>query len=101
MNEIHEAYQRAIKDKDLLEMDNIALKEELNQFSRLAPPHSHSRSMSNVSNVSTNDEDFGYGSAKNTLELKKTRSPPSEGIESPARQSECWTRNWVFSERWQ
>lgn len=87
MNEIQQAYQRAIKDKDILETENITLKEELNRFSRLSLPHTHSRSISNVSNVSTNnDEDFGYASAKNTLELKKSRSPPSEENESPSKQ---------------
>lgn len=92
MDEIHQAYQRVIKEKDFFETENVSLKEELSRFSRLAiPHHTHSRSISNVSNVSNvstnNDEDFGYASAKNTLEIKKSpRSPPSEEIESPSKQ---------------
>lgn len=76
-NEIHQAYQRAIKEKELIELENSSLKQELSRISRLVP--SHSRSISNASSVN-NEEDFGYGSAKNTLENKKNSTmltPPT------------------------
>lgn len=48
------------------------LKEEVKRLIRYAPVSSvtHSRSVSNVSSVNI-DEDFGYSSSKNTLEIKK------------------------------
>lgn len=48
------------------------LKEEVKRLIRYAPTNSvtHSRSVSNVSSVNI-DEDFGYSSSKNTLEIKK------------------------------
>lgn len=76
-NEIHQAYQRAIKEKELIELENNSLKMELSRVSRLIP--SHSRSISNASSVN-NEEDFGYGSAKNTLDNKKNSTmltPPT------------------------
>lgn len=82
-NEIHQAYQRALKDKEIIENENISLKEQVQRLTRSLPlTHgSHSRSISNASSIN-NDEDFGYASAKNTLELKKNSlsftPPPSE-----------------------
>lgn len=48
------------------------LKEEINRLMKYAPISSvtHSRSVSNVSSINI-EEDFGYSSAKNTLEIKK------------------------------
>lgn len=82
-NEIHQAYQRALKDKEQVENDNLMLKEQVQRLTRSLPLNhgSHSRSISNASSIN-NDEDFGYASSKNTLELKKNSSsftpPPSE-----------------------
>ncbi|XP_034479996.1 unconventional myosin-Vb isoform X1 [Drosophila innubila] len=72
--ELNEAYQRAIKDKEVIENENYSLKEEL---SRMQQHHNglssfgmrHARSASNAS--SQNDEDIGYGSAKNTLDINR------------------------------
>ncbi|XP_058836374.1 unconventional myosin-Va isoform X3 [Topomyia yanbarensis] len=76
-NEIHAAYQRMVKDKELLENENHALRHELRRLQHIiSNSHelkSHSRSVSNAS--STNEEDFGYNSGKNTLEIR--RSPQS------------------------
>lgn len=82
-NEIHQAYQRAIKDKDSLENDNFILRNEIDRLLRLVPKGSvtHSRSISNASSVNV-EEDFGYSSAKNTLDLKRNEfSAPSMDIQ--------------------
>lgn len=79
-NEIHSAYQRAIKEKELIELENSSLKQELSRISRLVP--SHSRSISNASSVN-NEDDFGYSSSKNTLENKKNSimlTPPTHHL---------------------
>ncbi|XP_059615279.1 unconventional myosin-Va isoform X2 [Phlebotomus argentipes] len=72
-NEVHQAYQKTVKDKDTLEAENSMLKEEINRLQRLVENpnfyRSHSRSVSNAS--SQNEEDFGYMSGRNTLEIKK------------------------------
>lgn len=71
-NEIHQSYQKLVKEKEFLETENYMLKEEVKRLIRYAPISSvtHSRSVSNVSSVNI-DEDFGYSSSKNTLEIKK------------------------------
>lgn len=71
-NEIHEAYQRALKDKEVIESENYMLKEELNKFQKqnMYAYNHHTRSISNAS--SQNEEDIGYSSAKNTLEIRST-----------------------------
>lgn len=82
-NEVHQSYQRVVKDKELLESENYMLKEEVNRLIKFAPPMAtvtHSRSASNVSSINL-DDDFGYSSARNTLELKREngisfRTPP-------------------------
>lgn len=74
-NEIHQAYQTIVKEKEQLEQDNFMLTEEVNRLIKYAPIISkvmHSRSVSNVSSVNLED-DFGYASAKNTLELKRSK----------------------------
>lgn len=76
-NEIHQAYQRAIKDKENLESDNYILRNEIERLCHLVPKGNvtHSRSISNASSIN-NDEDFGYSSSRNTLEVKKGFSTP-------------------------
>lgn len=78
-NEIHQAYQHAIKDKENLESDNYILRNEIERLLRLVPKGNvtHSRSISNASSINI-DEDFGYSSARNTLDVKKTgySTPP-------------------------
>ncbi|XP_060659986.1 unconventional myosin-Vb isoform X1 [Drosophila nasuta] len=73
--ELNEAYQRAIKDKEVIENENYTLKEELSRMQQhhngLGPYNMHhARSASNAS--SQNDEDVGYGSARNTLDINRT-----------------------------
>lgn len=76
-NEIHAAYQRMVKDKDQLENENSSLRHELRRLQHIISnshePKTHSRSVSNAS--SNNEEDYGYNSGKNTLEIR--RSPQS------------------------
>ncbi|XP_039433322.1 unconventional myosin-Va isoform X2 [Culex pipiens pallens] len=71
-NEIHAAYQRMVKDKDQLEGENNALRHELRRLQHMITNNhdlkTHSRSVSNAS--STNEEDYGYNSGKNTLEIR-------------------------------
>ncbi|XP_055621757.1 unconventional myosin-Va isoform X2 [Toxorhynchites rutilus septentrionalis] len=75
--EIHAAYQRMVKEKDQLENENNALKHELRRLQNVVSNShelkTHSRSVSNASSV--NEEDYGYNSGKNTLEIR--RSPQS------------------------
>lgn len=83
-DEIHQAYQKTIKDKDYLENENILLRGEVDRLTRMtAKPGdyvTHSRSLSNAS--SQNDEDFGYSSAKNTLDTKRIESEKLQGYRS-------------------
>nr|XP_017087772.1 unconventional myosin-Va isoform X3 [Drosophila bipectinata] len=66
--ELNEAYQRAIKDKEVIENENFTLKEELSRIT--AGNFSlHGRTASNAS--SQNEEDVGYASAKNTLDINR------------------------------
>ncbi|XP_023162899.2 unconventional myosin-Va isoform X1 [Drosophila hydei] len=72
--ELNEAYQRAIKDKEVIENENYQLKEELSQFQQQqngigAFNMHHTRTASNAS--SQNEDDVGYGSAKNTLDINR------------------------------
>lgn len=70
--EINEAYQRAIKEKEIIENENYMLKEELSRHQKpngTRDNNQHSRSVSNAS--SQNEDDVGYVSAKNTLELRR------------------------------
>lgn len=72
-NEVHQSYQRVVKEKEMLESENYMLNEELKRLIKFAPPMApvtHSRSTSNVSSINM-DDDFGYSSARNTLELKR------------------------------
>lgn len=74
-NEIHQAYQKIVKEKEQLEQENFILTEEVSRLIKYAPTVPkvmHSRSVSNVSSVNL-DDDFGYASAKNTLELKRSK----------------------------
>ncbi|KMY92004.1 unconventional myosin-Va isoform X1 [Drosophila simulans] len=66
--ELNEAYQRAIKDKEVIENENFMLKEELSRLT--AGSFSlHGRKASNAS--SQNEDDVGYASAKNTLDINR------------------------------
>uniref|UniRef100_A0A1A9X3S5 Myosin motor domain-containing protein n=1 Tax=Glossina brevipalpis TaxID=37001 RepID=A0A1A9X3S5_9MUSC len=74
--DIHEAYKKLIKEKEIIENENYLLKEELNKFYNQSIKSNyndvisnHMRSSSNAS--SQNDEDVGYSSARNTLEPKR------------------------------
>lgn len=107
-NEVHQSYQRVVKEKELLESENFMLKEEVNRLIKFAPPMAtvtHSRSASNVSSINL-DDDFGYSSARNTLELKREngigfRTPPqgfgSEKAEKQKVNSSEPDTNGVFS----
>ncbi|XP_040174069.1 unconventional myosin-Va isoform X1 [Anopheles arabiensis] len=79
--EIHAAYQRTVKDKDVLENENVALRQEVRRLQRImADSHelkTHSRSVSNAS--STNEEDYGYTSGRNTLDIRRASPHPYEG----------------------
>lgn len=77
-NEIHQAYQKIAHEKEQLERENYMLSQEVERMSKQLPK-SHSRSVSNVSSVNI-DEDFGYGSARNTLELKRDRDTSQNGL---------------------
>ncbi|XP_040174093.1 unconventional myosin-Va isoform X4 [Anopheles arabiensis] len=78
--EIHAAYQRTVKDKDVLENENVALRQEVRRLQRImADSHelkTHSRSVSNAS--STNEEDYGYTSGRNTLDIRRASPHPYE-----------------------
>ncbi|XP_050073339.1 unconventional myosin-Va isoform X4 [Anopheles maculipalpis] len=78
--EIHAAYQRTVKDKDALENENVALRQEVRRLQRvMADSHelkTHSRSVSNAS--STNEEDYGYTSGRNTLDIRRASPHPYE-----------------------
>ncbi|XP_022230994.2 unconventional myosin-Va isoform X2 [Drosophila obscura] len=69
-NELNEAYQRAIKDKEVFESENYQLKEELSRLQQNGVYSLRTRSASNAS--SQNEEDVGYASAKNTLDINRT-----------------------------
>ncbi|XP_050097643.1 unconventional myosin-Va isoform X3 [Anopheles aquasalis] len=79
-DEIHAAYQRTVKDKDVLEGENVALRQEVRRLQRImADSHelkTHSRSISNAS--STNEEDYGYTSGRNTLDIRRASPHPYE-----------------------
>lgn len=79
-NEIHQAYQKIAQEKEELEKENHKLSQEIERLARLQPPdfQTHSRSVSNVSSINI-DEDFGYASAKNTLELKRDKEINQNG----------------------
>ncbi|XP_070140380.1 unconventional myosin-Va isoform X2 [Drosophila kikkawai] len=66
--ELNEAYQRAIKDKEVIENENYTLKEELSRLTA-GNYRLHARTGSNAS--SQNEEDVGYASAKNTLDINR------------------------------
>ncbi|EAA11777.4 AGAP006479-PA [Anopheles gambiae str. PEST] len=78
--EIHAAYQRTVKDKDVLENENVALRQEVRRLQRIAADShelkTHSRSVSNAS--STNEEDYGYTSGRNTLDIRRASPHPYE-----------------------
>lgn len=86
-NEIHEAYQKALKDKEIIENENYHLKEELHrlsrkyggEFSSLLSQHRRS-----FSNASSHEEDIGYSSAKNTLEHKSLTNMENNQISPEA-----------------
>lgn len=74
-NEIHQAYQRLLKDKEAISSENVALQVEVKRLAGLLHQSvgggaGHSRSISNASSIN-NDDDFGYSSSRNTLDLKR------------------------------
>lgn len=74
-SDIHQSYQKIVKERERLETENYMLQEEVKRLMKYSPAVGsviHSRSVSNVSSVNL-EEDFGYSSAKNTLEIKKER----------------------------
>lgn len=79
-NEMHQAYQKIAQDKEILEKENHNLQQEVNRLIKLQPNTyvTHSRSVSNVSSINI-DEDFGYASAKSTLELKRDKENITNG----------------------
>lgn len=85
--EVNQAYQRALRDKELTELENATLRQELARLVRLVPG-GHSRSVSNASSCTNDNDDGGYASAKNTLELRKNATnstmltPPSVQVHS-------------------
>lgn len=104
-NEVHQSYQRVVKDKELLESENYMLKEEITRLIKFAPPMmtvTHSRSASNVSSINL-DDDFGYSSARNTLEFKREnggsfRTPPvAFGADKPKATLNDPETNGAFS----
>ncbi|XP_055602318.1 unconventional myosin-Va isoform X2 [Uranotaenia lowii] len=84
-NEIHAAYQRMMKDKDHLETENNALRHELKRMQHIVSNShdlkTHSRSVSNAS--STNEDDYGYNSGKNTLEIRRSPHHSYEDHSTP------------------
>lgn len=84
-NEINDAYQRAIKEKEIIENENYLLKEELSRHQKPNGArdnnNQHSRSVSNAS--SQNEDDVGYVSAKNTLELRRHQGGDNANQISP------------------
>jgi myosin V len=79
-NELHYAYQKTVKDKDLLESENNSLKKELQRYKNLIIHQHDLNSLSPRNSISPNpiDDDGGYSSAKNTLELRR-KSVTAEG----------------------
>lgn len=77
VSELNEVYQRAVNEKEILETENSQLKEEvrrlqlqLNNSSASLNYSTQSHSLSTTTS-SQNEEDVGYSSAKNTLELRR------------------------------
>lgn len=102
-NEIHQAYQHAIKDKENLESDNYILRNEIDRLLRLVPKSNvtHSRSISNASSINI-DEDFGYSSARNTLDVKKAgfSTPPMVGsLHADNSKGESFTTPEIFTSK--
>lgn len=78
--EIHQAYQKIAQEKEQLERENYMLSQEMERMAKQQPTYaSHSRSVSNVSSINI-DEDFGYASAKNTLELRRDKETNHNGL---------------------
>lgn len=72
VSELTEVYQRAVNEKEVLETENIQLRDEVRRLQFQLNNHS---SLNYSSHESTNtsgqqEEDVGYSSAKNTLELR-------------------------------
>lgn len=73
-SELNEVLQRAVNEKEQAEAENAQLREEVRQLqfqlnnSQSFSSHSHSLS---TNTSGQNDEDVGYSSAKNTLELRR------------------------------
>lgn len=89
-NEIHQAYQKLVMEKDQLEQENYLLNEEVHRLLKCVPTMprvQHSRSVSNVSSVNL-DDDFGYASAKNTLELKRSKAKDRDADNATVNQSD-------------
>ncbi|KAG5676919.1 hypothetical protein PVAND_006716 [Polypedilum vanderplanki] len=76
INEINQAYHKAIKNKESLESENVLLKQEIKRLQMII---SNSNDIENLRTFG-NEEDHGYSSQKNTLEKTKHHdSSVSEG----------------------
>lgn len=82
-SELNEVYQRAVNEKEVLETENTQLREEVRKLqiqlnnmnnSSLNYSSGQSHSLSTTASSHT-EEDVGYGSAKNTLELRREEKP--------------------------
>ena len=75
-NDLNQAYHKVIKDKESMENENQLLRQEVKRLQFIL---SHPNELENhYPSVSVTEEDFGYSSNRNTLELQK-KSSHSEG----------------------
>lgn len=82
-SEVQEVYQRAVQDKEVLESENTNLREEIRRLQLQLHNNnsslnysSQSHSLSTNTSSSQNDDDVGYSSAKNTLEVRREEKTP-------------------------
>lgn len=86
VSELTEVYQRAVNEKEVLETENTQLRDEVRRLQFQLNNHS---SLNYSSHESTNtsgnhEEDVGYSSAKNTLELRPRERNTHAATPSPA-----------------
>lgn len=77
-NDLNQAYHKVIKDKDSLENENQLLRQEVKRLQFILQSHPNELE-NNYPSISVNEEDFGYSSNRNTLELQKKSTQNSEG----------------------
>lgn len=76
IDEINQAYHKAIKNKESLEAENVLLKQEIKRLQMIISSPNDFENM----RIFGNEEDHGYSSHKNTLEkTKHHESTVSEG----------------------